>query len=146
MVMRPWATTYTVSNHYLQSATKHSIYIYTIYTVSTPSIGNEAVGRELLLELAGLLLTGSEEPRLSRILATTDLHILVSLNPDGFERSSEGSCDKNEEGRRNANNVATHNTKYFAEHKSSEGRHLFEQGKQTTCRDVKIYGSAFAGQ
>ena len=111
MVMRPWATTYTVSNHYLQSATKHSIYIiytYTICTVSTLSnLGNEAVGRELLLELAGLLLTGSEEPRLSRILATTDLHILVSLNPDGFERSSEGSCDKNEEGRRNANNVDT---------------------------------------
>ena len=106
MVMRPWTTTYTVSNHYIQSATK----LNTVSTLSTQyllHLGNEAVGRELLLELAGLLLTGSEEPRLSRILATTDLHILVSLNPDGFERSSEGSCDKNEEGRRNANNVDT---------------------------------------
>ena len=44
------------------------------------------MGRELLLELARLLLTRSEEPRLGRILDTTDLHILVSLNPDGFEK------------------------------------------------------------
>ena len=62
------------------------------------------MGRELLLELAGLLLTGSEEPRLSRILATTDLHILVSLNPDGFEMSTEGECAPMV-GRFNANNV-----------------------------------------
>ena len=101
---------YTVSTHYLQSI--HYLHPVTLSTQYLLYLGNEAVGRELLLELAGLLLTGSEEPRLSRILATTDLHILVSLNPDGFERSSEGSCDKNEEGRRNANNVATHNTKY----------------------------------
>ena len=62
------------------------------------------MGRELLLELAGLLLTGSEEPRLSRILETTDLHILVSLNPDGFEMSTEGECAPMV-GRFNANNV-----------------------------------------
>ena len=92
-------------------STQYLHYLHSIYALSTLSahyLGNEPVGRELLLELAGLLLTRhQQEPRLARILDTTDLHILVSLNPDGFERSSEGSCDKNEEGRRNANNVAT---------------------------------------
>ena len=51
------------------------------------------MGRELLLELAGLLLTRhQQEPRLARILDTTDLHILASLNPDGFENSTKGVC------------------------------------------------------
>ena len=63
------------------------------------------MGRELLLELARLLLTRhQQEPRLGRILATTDLHILVSLNPDGFEMSTEGECAPMV-GRFNANNV-----------------------------------------
>ena len=64
------------------------------------------MGRELLLELARLLLTRhQQEPRLGRILDTTDLHILVSLNPDGFETSTEGACSGTWEGRTNANNV-----------------------------------------
>jgi len=55
--------------------------------------GNEAVGRELLLALATLILRDHEqEPRLARILDTTDLHILASLNPDGFENSTKGVC------------------------------------------------------
>ena len=54
--------------------------------------GNEVVGREMLLKLASLLLTRSQEPHLERILDSIDLHILVSLNPDGFEKSIEGEC------------------------------------------------------
>ena len=34
----------------------------------------------------------AQEPRLARILDTTDLHILASLNPDGFENSTKGVC------------------------------------------------------
>ena len=67
--------------------------------------GNEVVGREMLLKLAGLLLTRSQEPHLERILDSIDLHILVSLNPDGFETSTEGACFGTWEGRTNANNV-----------------------------------------
>ena len=90
-------TIHTVLTHYLHPVTLSTQYLH--------YLGNEAVGRELLLELAGLLLTGSEEPRLSRILETTDLHILVSLNPDGFETSTEGACSGTWQGRTNANNV-----------------------------------------
>ena len=66
--------------------------------------GNEVVGREMLLKLAGLLLTRSH-PAAERILDSIDLHILVSLNPDGFETSTEGACSGTWEGRTNANNV-----------------------------------------
>ena len=76
--------------------------------------GNEVVGREMLLKLAGLLLTRSQEQRIARILNNIDLHILVSLNPDGFERIKAdrvagcGKMDLQMHGRRgrlNANNV-----------------------------------------
>ena len=76
--------------------------------------GNEVVGREMLLKLAGLLLTRSH-PAAERILDSIDLHILVSLNPDGFEKiKSAGAwvdCSQNRQnvtgghGRFNANNV-----------------------------------------
>ena len=76
--------------------------------------GNEVVGREMLLKLAGLLLTRSH-PAAERILDSIDLHILVSLNPDGFEKiKSAGAwvdCSQYRQnvtgghGRFNANNV-----------------------------------------
>ena len=66
--------------------------------------GNEVVGREMLLKLAGLLLTRSQEPHLERILDSIDLHILVSLNPDGFEKSIEEECYRLQ-GRTNMNDV-----------------------------------------
>ena len=75
--------------------------------------GNEVVGREMLLKLAGLLLTRSH-PAAERILDSIDLHILVSLNPDGFElikAARVAGCGKMDTamygglGRLNANNV-----------------------------------------
>lgn len=67
--------------------------------------GNEAVGRELLLLLAKYLCEnyGSSE-RVSRILNTTRVHLLPSMNPDGFEASREGD-DSSNVGRNNANDV-----------------------------------------
>ena len=65
--------------------------------------GNEVVGREMLLKLAGLLLTRSH-PAAERILDSIDLHILVSLNPDGFEKSIEEECYELQ-GRTNMNGV-----------------------------------------
>ena len=53
--------------------------------------GNEAVGREVLLALARYLLENYEQdPRVRAIVDTTDIHILPSLNPDGFEQSTKG--------------------------------------------------------
>ena len=50
--------------------------------------GNEPVGRELLVHLAKYILRLKRE-----ILETTDLYILPTMNPDGFERAFEGRCD-----------------------------------------------------
>ena len=55
--------------------------------------GNEALGRELLLHLARHLLAGySQEERIRRILDQTDISLLPSINPDGYDRATEGEC------------------------------------------------------
>ncbi|KAL0967261.1 hypothetical protein UPYG_G00250010 [Umbra pygmaea] len=51
--------------------------------------GNEVVGRVLLLQLIDYLTRGYLEDQLvTRLLNSTRVHILVSMNPDGFESSS----------------------------------------------------------
>ncbi|KAL2088232.1 hypothetical protein ACEWY4_017060 [Coilia grayii] len=51
--------------------------------------GNEAVGRVLLLQLIDYLTKGYRSNALvTRLLDTTRVHILPSMNPDGFESSS----------------------------------------------------------
>ena len=55
--------------------------------------GNEALGRELVLHLARHLLAGYEhEERIRRLLDLTDISLLPSLNPDGYDRATEGEC------------------------------------------------------
>lgn len=57
--------------------------------------GNEVVGRELLLLLIKYLCEnyGSDE-RVTTLLNTTRIHILPSMNPDGYEMAHEGRCLK----------------------------------------------------
>ncbi|XP_003469743.2 carboxypeptidase D [Cavia porcellus] len=56
--------------------------------------GDETVSRQVLVYLARELAAGYRrgDPRLVRLLNTTDVYVLPSLNPDGFERSREGDC------------------------------------------------------
>lgn len=55
--------------------------------------GNEAVGRELLIHLIDYLLKGYETDSYVRYLVeNTRIHILPTINPDGFEASTEGEC------------------------------------------------------
>lgn len=56
--------------------------------------GNEAVGREMLLYLIKYLCEnyGTDE-RVTRLLNTTRIHIMPSMNPDGYERATEGKGD-----------------------------------------------------
>nr|CAD7399737.1 unnamed protein product [Timema cristinae] len=64
--------------------------------------GNEAVGRELMLHLIHYLVTSySTDPYIKWLLDNTRIHILPSMNPDGFEVAREGQCDGGQ-GRYNA--------------------------------------------
>lgn len=67
--------------------------------------GNEVVGRELLLHLAKLLLEnyGSSD-LVTALVNSTRIHLLPSMNPDGYDKSVEGDCES-ERGRANGNNV-----------------------------------------
>ena len=56
--------------------------------------GNEAVGRQVLIYFIAYLLEnyGLEE-RITKLINTTNIFIMPSMNPDGFESSREGDCN-----------------------------------------------------
>ena len=55
--------------------------------------GNEAVGREMLLLLVKYLCEGyGKDERVTRIVDSTRVHILPTMNPDGFEIAEEGDA------------------------------------------------------
>lgn len=67
--------------------------------------GNEAVGRELLLLLAKYLCENYKlDDRITKLIDTTRIHLLPSMNPDGYEYSTEGDATSLV-GRTNANNM-----------------------------------------
>lgn len=56
--------------------------------------GNEAVGRELLLHLIQHFVTSYEtDPYIKWLLDNTRIHLMPSMNPDGYAISKEGQCD-----------------------------------------------------
>ncbi|XP_029111423.1 carboxypeptidase D isoform X3 [Scleropages formosus] len=67
--------------------------------------GDETVSRQVLVYLAEHLLDRyGEDARVTRLVRTTDIYIMPSMNPDGFERSAEGDCAGRAGGRENARN------------------------------------------
>ncbi|RWS28577.1 carboxypeptidase D-like protein [Leptotrombidium deliense] len=70
--------------------------------------GNEALGRQYLIYLAEYLLSSyGKDKRVTEIVDSTDIHLLFSINPDGFETATEGDCTGYNitSSRRNANGV-----------------------------------------
>ncbi|KFM74875.1 Carboxypeptidase M, partial [Stegodyphus mimosarum] len=67
--------------------------------------GNEAVGRELMLHLTSYLLKNyGKDDYVTWLMDNTRIHIMPSMNPDGFEASVEGQCS-GVQGRNNANSL-----------------------------------------
>ncbi|XP_072286935.1 carboxypeptidase D [Pyxicephalus adspersus] len=68
--------------------------------------GDETVSRQVLIYLIRYLLEGyGQDSRITRLINTTDIYILPSLNPDGFNRAQEGDCRGENGGRENARNL-----------------------------------------
>lgn len=58
--------------------------------------GNEVVGRELLLLLSQYLCQNyKSDARVTQLVDSVRIHIMPSMNPDGFEISSEGKVKLN---------------------------------------------------
>jgi len=55
--------------------------------------GNEAIGRELVIAMCRYLLENyGKDDRVTSLVNGTDLWMMPSLNPDGFEIAKEGHC------------------------------------------------------
>lgn len=68
--------------------------------------GDETVSRQVLIYLVEYLLQRyGEDQRVTELVNNTDIYILPSMNPDGFEKSVEGDCVGKDEGRYNAKNI-----------------------------------------
>uniref|UniRef100_A0A8C7YHB7 Carboxypeptidase D, a n=1 Tax=Oryzias sinensis TaxID=183150 RepID=A0A8C7YHB7_9TELE len=65
--------------------------------------GDETVSRQVLVYLVEYLLARyGEDPRVTALVNSTDIYIMPSMNPDGFEKSREGDCAGDHGGRNNA--------------------------------------------
>ena len=70
--------------------------------------GDEVIGREIVIYLIQYFCDNyGHDDRVSSLVNSTDIYIMPSMNPDGFESSTEGTCDGDigGRGRHNAHNV-----------------------------------------
>ena len=68
--------------------------------------GDETVGRQILLNLIEMLLMDySTNPAIKQLVDNTRIHILCTMNPDGFQKAQNTTHDYLPDGRNNANDV-----------------------------------------
>nr|CAH7712255.1 unnamed protein product [Callosobruchus chinensis] len=70
--------------------------------------GDEAIGRQLMVYLAEYLIYNyGKVDRVTRLVNSTDIYLMPSMNPDGYENSEEGQCESKDRyvGRENENHV-----------------------------------------
>ncbi|XP_039297225.1 carboxypeptidase D isoform X2 [Nilaparvata lugens] len=69
--------------------------------------GDETVGRQMVIFLADYLLKNFDKnQRVRELVQSTDIFLMPSMNPDGFEAAKEGECDSPELiGRGNARGI-----------------------------------------
>ena len=72
--------------------------------------GNEVVGKELLLSFPEFLMEryySGHNLEIERLINNTDIHLLINMNPDGFEKATMGDCSgyDDQSGRKNGRNV-----------------------------------------
>ncbi|XP_058270975.1 carboxypeptidase D-like [Hemibagrus wyckioides] len=61
--------------------------------------GDEVLSRQVLIYLTDYLLGQyGTDPRVTELVDNTDIYILPSVNPDGFEKAVEGDCNGSKEG------------------------------------------------
>ncbi|XP_046386124.1 carboxypeptidase D [Ischnura elegans] len=94
--------------------------------------GDETIGRELVIALAQyLLLNYGKDERVTKLVNTTDIFLMPSLNPDGFENSEEGLCESkdNTVGRDNAHHVDL-NRDFPDQFDSNKEEHSLVEGRE----------------
>lgn len=101
--------------------------------------GNEVVGREMLLLLAKYLCENYQyNDRITKLIDTTRIHLLPSMNPDGYEYSVEGDASSSI-GRKNANMVDLNRN--FPDQYGTNDFNRFQQPEtevylQQTCTNI----------
>lgn len=87
--------------------------------------GNEVVGREMLLHLIALLCDSyNNDSSIKKLVDSTRIHIMPSMNPDGYELATEGDCD-GLVGRRNADNIDLNRYNTVSSHLVTIKNHLW---------------------
>ncbi|KAL0868000.1 hypothetical protein ABMA27_008658 [Loxostege sticticalis] len=110
--------------------------------------GDEAVGRELVIDLAKyLLMNYGKDDRVTKLVNNTDIHLMPSLNPDGFDGSKVG-CESqhNFVGRNNANGYDLNRDfpDQFDSDKSDDEEYLFGHRQRETVALMKwVMGKRF---
>ncbi|KAH9640540.1 hypothetical protein HF086_001589 [Spodoptera exigua] len=113
--------------------------------------GDESVGRQLMVYLAQYLLANyGKDDRVTKLLNTTDIHLMPSLNPDGFESSEESNCEslKEYKGRNNAKGVDLNRDfpDQFDKHKSNDDEYMFGGRQPETVALMRWVTSKHTGK